>query len=828
MSRTFTPWIAAALGALLVVTSASAKDTPAPWHQQAVLDKHLDLACDVVEKICRAKFKVRPTVQRSDAATVAKLLLIDFSHVPEEMLPKASHKAVAEALAPEMFAKYDTLNHVIHVLPETIDRVRAGAEGQVPLGLDHLRLLLVHEVTHALDFPRYKLVGKRKARKRTEEHLALGAIVEGHAQWVAERASIRWGLEEEFARLTDAFLGDHEPGSDSDKAMRAAQLSNHRFAYGTGHTFFQAVFKARGHKGVDAAMRNPPTSTRAIERPEQYLNPTEDTGVDLKAVIASLRPWVGLPPWASQQQRVLEGTLKTQAGRLPEEFRAEYLKGYVDAQMLIGAVPAEDVQIIALALKFENAEDAKRFRDLERVMIDTAQEEPNLTFETPVLVEGFGSEGGGPGFTMHRIVTVAGQTVHVHQQVFQVGSVVCELISIGLEGMTRKIMDGAVDHLAARLRGEESTAPPLLYAYGGRTILTINVRDAAGQPVPRATVFLSRSGKGLAIGSGGGETVQCRDGVATARLRKPINHVRVANATDESGEPLDLAPAEQGDIEADAKTVDIVLPAGVRISGTLLTPDEEPAAGVRISARPLGTGSFPWSADATTTTDADGRFELIGLASIEYALVAGGSDHGFPGEGRQLGSHRGGAADLALRIPKVTDVAITVHDQDGQPVRNARVTLLANEGLRVAPTEQTDAHGIARFESIEEGTTYRVEISPADADSHLAEHRVPDWSPKDTTFVVPRGWTLNLIAVDSAGEPVAAVVYRRQRFGWQSHRTDAAGSLRLRGLPEGPVELAALAEGTERDDDPMRVRGLTWRTVKQTDEPVRLPVASSD
>lgn len=109
----------------------------------------------------------------------------------------------------------------------------------------HVRLLLLHELSHASDSGRCRL-----AARRDEMIPAVWrALSEGHAEFLTRRLALRAGLDVEFAQWERSHAN--------------------RFVYVAGRRFFE-VLEA---KGIDAqvAFDFPPATEGEILEPERYL-----------------------------------------------------------------------------------------------------------------------------------------------------------------------------------------------------------------------------------------------------------------------------------------------------------------------------------------------------------------------------------------------------------------------------------------------------------------------------------------------------------------------------------------------------------------------------
>ncbi len=346
----------------------SATSAKSPWTDPEVLERRFVEAIDAVEAACGAKFRARPTWVLSSRATLRKVLEDELAPILHNLGGGDDLEAVASGAADALVAKYEPGAHRVHVLDGGAARL-ARTLGDGPPDEAELRVVLAHEVTHALDFERFELRARALALRTPEAVKVLGALVEGHAQLVAEAVAGTWGIPEAFTRFTASITA--MPPIEDERLRRVAEglVAEATFGYVHGHAFLKAVFAARGREGVEAVMRAPPASARSIERPAEWLagGPAVPTP-DLDAVLARLKPLVGDAGWQTQTASLTEAALKAQETALPPEERTDFLKGFHDAKVLVGALPAEERQAVEIPVTFTPEEAAKRRQAVARTI----------------------------------------------------------------------------------------------------------------------------------------------------------------------------------------------------------------------------------------------------------------------------------------------------------------------------------------------------------------------------------------------------------------------------------------------------------------------------
>ena len=235
-------WVSvwAVLGSFLAIAvipaRADGEDRTAIWRDPAVLARHLEAACTAVESVCGGRFEERPTVEVTTQEELRRTLR-GQEGTEVGMLETTPDEAR------RFLAYYEPTRKVVYILPSALGEV-ASFYG-VPELMDEavLRVILVHEATHALDFQRFPVKWALACCADSDERLATEAVLEGHAQLVTNLIARDWGLEPAFDLLTRLYTGalmpdgqDELTGLDQDAA----------FAYIQGQSFMDTIRTERG------------------------------------------------------------------------------------------------------------------------------------------------------------------------------------------------------------------------------------------------------------------------------------------------------------------------------------------------------------------------------------------------------------------------------------------------------------------------------------------------------------------------------------------------------------------------------------------------------
>jgi hypothetical protein len=140
--------------------------------------------------------------------------------------------------------------------------------------LDDQRMVMAHELTHALQDQHYQIDGWVKAaRPNDDAELARESVLEGSAM----AAMVDYLLKgtgqkiEELPAFDPSMLQDDMSKSPKLKESPAYLRDTMLFPYLEGMTFCVAILRPSGWKGIDAVFAKPPLSTHQIMHPEVYI-----------------------------------------------------------------------------------------------------------------------------------------------------------------------------------------------------------------------------------------------------------------------------------------------------------------------------------------------------------------------------------------------------------------------------------------------------------------------------------------------------------------------------------------------------------------------------
>jgi uncharacterized GH25 family protein len=281
----------------------------------------------------------------------------------------------------------------------------------------------------------------------------------------------------------------------------------------------------------------------------------------------------------------------------------------------------------------------------------------------------------------------------------------------GLPGDVRFVLtaerehDGQITHRARSAGQRPGSGEALLHLIATRTLLG-RVVDQDKQPIPAFELRLEQSGGGLIPGLGRiarREPVEDVDGRFTLPgLAAEVWEFSVTAAGYSRSEVMEL-DLRNG---ASAEPIEVVLSPAPRVSGRVLSPIGQPVAGASVR-RELGLLEMMaagGASQATASTDASGRFEILDLDAGSCELVA--SREGFASSEPLVLDLQPGReyADLLLTLRQGAKLSGEVLGDDGRPRAAGTVVLQRMPNMSRQILLETDSEGRFVQENLEPGS----------------------------------------------------------------------------------------------------------------------------
>jgi hypothetical protein len=239
--------------------------------------------------------EIKPEIDRSYSALYTMLGL----------MPRGSSlRADYESLVEEQVAGlYDPQDKRFYVVDIDLGSVLEGMFGDLGaigsflegfmggLGFDMSDVIIVHELTHALDDQHFDIESKMEElldSNSDDAQLAYQSLVEGNAtrimnEYTYEQLGVDQSMLEE---LSDMNIGVAEDMMSYSPFIERLMI----VPYFKGEAFVNYLNDREGQAGIDQAFRDPPTSMEQILHPERYFpnrdEPSWISPVDLSDVLS--------------------------------------------------------------------------------------------------------------------------------------------------------------------------------------------------------------------------------------------------------------------------------------------------------------------------------------------------------------------------------------------------------------------------------------------------------------------------------------------------------------------------------------------------------------
>lgn len=547
-------------------------------------------------------------------------------------------------------------------------------------------------------------------------------------------------------------------------------------------------------------------------------------------VVEAFRHLVAGDAWKVRLKTLSREDLLQRATWLDPKGRETYLAGLRGAASLYARMPGDEPVLAAMAYEFDTEEQARNLVALAKKKLDEVPGQPDVKVEVLELAKGAGGGGKLPGFFARQRTSRGRWSTDSTTNWFRVERFVGMLLLAKAPFVDRKAQDAAVDHAAAFMRdpvaARKLPTPATPNVKTDRRVLTVRVVDPEGKPVPKAHAAAT-----FTVGPEGAESAEGRCVDAVCRLRVPASSgfVRVWQARDAQGTPLPLAPSAKVPYSEKDSEVTVRLTPGKAITGRVVAADGAPVAGITVKATSMkdpmqNLRDLPLSiVHAEVSTDAAGRFELLGLDDAEYELAL--FREGGEATSEEL-RYDAGASGVEIRLHATNDVRLLLLDYQGKPVPFAyiRASRLERGGSLHQITEVSGKQGEAVLAGLDTSKPHHlmIDMSTGASDAPVAKYEQFGWMPKSGTIRLARGWTLHGTVHDKAGKPAAARLHMRDEAGKKTQAfVGKDGTFTVRGLPYKPLEVAAVGMAENLYDWDTEF-SWPWTKLTPTDEPVVL------
>ncbi len=360
-------------------------------------------------------------------------------------LPRA--KVIARHSARLMLAKYAWSTGEILLVADNF-KWQAKAMNLPALNSEGvLRAVLTHECIHAVDDKLYTW-SKTILGLSPESLTPYNAVIEGHAQLMAERICKAQGWEKEFAVYT-SVIGKIAPEiGEVERLIIQVNLANLYAAYHDGAKFMAYLDDKFGKDGAAKAFANPPADFEAVIHPDWYLDPSKRPAqlYDFKPSLAEFTEGFDPKEWTARELVLSEPQIRGAMSLLPKETVDRVAKHLKQNKMLLiqDKVNPQARMIVAGLYEFDSPTEAKFYlaasEQLSKIKDAKMKEGPIKIVGVESLVL---KEDGWQGLWVEKIVEANELQVLVTSTLGTRGAVAVELLYSNVEVDQEEAIAGA-------------------------------------------------------------------------------------------------------------------------------------------------------------------------------------------------------------------------------------------------------------------------------------------------------------------------------------------------------------------------------------------------
>jgi len=337
---------------------------------------------------------------------------------------------------------------------------------------------------------------------------------------------------------------------------------------------------------------------------------------------------------------------------------------------------------------------------------------------------------------------------------------------------------------------------PAILQLAGAAKVIVSVQDDQHKPIANATVKVDEE-----------DSITAKTGADGTTAVGPVHPGWVGVHASADGFAPNAGFTSVGSANSTGR-IDVVLHAGIAVSGHVVDESGKPVGKARVSSAGvwnLGSSNEP------VTTGTDGAFALV-LAAGTHTLVAVDAEHA-PTRSTPVVVTAKPVDGVTIAMKAGGHLTGRVVDAKHQPVAFATVRTAgkAND-MGSVPRRQTTSNKDGTFELRGLART-KLDIraeSDTTASKIIAVDLAATADKKDVELVLDVAGTIAGVVIDDKGQPVAEVQVSSSPDVWgggdadtialagfSTATTDGAGAFTIHGLPDGPYKLHAARHSSQ-------------------------------
>lgn len=350
-------------------------DTKIAGREPAFTDSEIqEIALEMiplVEELNGRTFAAPPQVAITGNFEMIQILGNDLVPQLEAQIPDAPKPMVylksfvtAGLFSPSLMGKYGVIDNTVYVLPENVKSIMEAGEIDPSLDRDLMKIIVAHELTHALQDQEINLDESMLKVQSADESLAFQATVEGHAVYIQNAVAKKLGLDE-AARAGRDMLTAPENKDEAWLINRVAMADAVKWEsiYLGGETFIAHHASAGGMEKVWSILKAPPTRTSMIVKPSSYRkDPAPE--IDYQSHYREIGKPLGLEEWKVAADSMGDFAIQSHLGAVTREKRDEIMAG-LEKSVVINLTGPGLSSETCMAAVFAFADDSGAARMLE-------------------------------------------------------------------------------------------------------------------------------------------------------------------------------------------------------------------------------------------------------------------------------------------------------------------------------------------------------------------------------------------------------------------------------------------------------------------------------
>lgn len=303
----------------------------------------------LVEKATSRSFVSFPTIKLVGREKLASVLAEELTTQLGNMIAAGEDVDTARLaqqrailLAPMLLGKYGIHDQVLYLVPKNLRPTLEFLGAEQSLYESIAKLVIAHELTHALQDQIVGLETKIDNIASHREMEAFMAAIEGHAVFVEDRVAEQLQLSGAAKKMaTMLSSGAIEFDDPALKIINQIIMSQFEQVYIGGRDFMAYHAERGGPDQLWHILAHPPKSFSQIFAPETYGTEVHET-VNLRNALRGLNRYFQRRHWPSSISKMTESQLRAAFALLDTGSRGEIMSRIRSAYTLLLQAPAED------------------------------------------------------------------------------------------------------------------------------------------------------------------------------------------------------------------------------------------------------------------------------------------------------------------------------------------------------------------------------------------------------------------------------------------------------------------------------------------------------